>query len=103
MRRLLTLFAAWIVSVLSLAMVVGACGGASRDAATPAASTADAPAPPVERFKEVAIPRGTVLSLTLDDSAGSATSRVDERVRAHLTRPVVLGGNPVIPAGSELS
>ena len=102
MRRLLLLFAAWIASVVSLALVVGACG-ASHDVATPAAGSGDTPSRPLEQFKEVTIPRGTVLAFTLDDSVGSATSRVDERVRAHLTRPVVLGGTSVIPAGSELT
>jgi hypothetical protein len=103
MRRFLTLLAAWTVFIVLLAMVVGACGGAGRDAATPVASGTDAPSRPLEQFKEVTIPRGTALAFTLDDSVGSAMSRVDERVRAHLTRPIVVGGNTVIPTGSELS
>jgi len=103
MRRLLLLSTAWSASVLAVAIVVSACGGEGRDVATPAAGSGDTPSRPLEQFKEVTIPRGTVLAFTLDDTVGSATSRVDERVRAHLTRPVVLGGTSVIPAGSELS
>ncbi|HET9833680.1 MAG TPA: hypothetical protein VFP91_18290 [Vicinamibacterales bacterium] len=103
MRRLLILSTAWSASVLVVASVISACSGAGHDASTAGATNAETPSRPVEQFKEVTIPRGTVLAFTLDDSVGSATSRVDERVRAHLTRPVVLGGAPVVPAGSELT
>lgn len=88
--------------MLSFAMVVGACGGARHDAATGGAAD-ESTQPAVERFKEVMIPRGTALSLTLDDAVGSATSRVDEKVRAHLTRSVIVNGAPTVPAGSEIS
>ena len=102
MRRLLILSTAWSASVLVVATVISACS-AGHDASTAGATNVETPSPPVEQFKEVTIPRGTVLAFTLDDSVGSATSRVDEPVRAHLTRPVVLGGAPVVPAGSELT
>jgi len=96
------LSAVWTASVLSLAMVVGACGGAGHDAASSAAR-GDGAQPPVERFKEVTVPRGTALSLTLDDTLGSATSRIDEKVRAHLARPILVNGAATVPAGSEIS
>ena len=98
MRRLLLVCAVWTGSILSVGMVVGACS-AQRDAAT----GADTPSRPVEQPKGMTIPRGTTLAFALDDSVGSATSRVDERVRAHLTRPVVVNGASVVPAGSEMS
>ena len=101
MRRLLTLSAVWTVSVLVAAMSFGACGRTGRDATTAAADTASAR--PIERVRDVTIPRGTALTFALDGSVGSATSRVDEPVRAHLTRPVVIDGAPVVPAGSALS
>lgn len=102
MRRLLVLSAVWTASVLSFAMVVGACGRARHVAPTRGAGDESAQ-PAVERFKEVMIPRGTALSLTLDDAVGSATSRVDEKVRAHLTRPVIVNGEPTVPAGAQIS
>jgi hypothetical protein len=103
MRRLVILSTAWSASVLAVATVISACSGGGHDASTGGATKADTPSRPVEQIKEVTVPRGTALAFTLDDSVGSATSRVDERVRAHLTRPVVLGGTSVIPVGSELS
>ena len=93
----------WTVSVLSLAIVVGACSGAGHDAPVPATGDADSPSRRAQEFKEITIPRGTTLALVLDDSVGSATSRVDQHVRGHLTRPIVVDGAPVVPAGSELS
>jgi len=103
MRRLVILSSAWSASVLAVATVISACSGAGHDASTAVAPNADAQSRPIEQFKEVTIPRGTAQAFVLDDSVGSATSRVDERVRGHLTRPVVLGGTSVIPAGSELT
>jgi hypothetical protein len=101
MRRFLTFSAVWTVSVLAATMSFSACNRTGRDATIAAADTALPRA--IERVREVTIPRGTSLTFALDDSVGSATSRVDERVRAHLTRPVVIDGAPVVPAGSELS
>ena len=97
------LCAVWTASVLSLAMVVGACSGAGHDVTAPPSRDDGAQAAPLERFKEVTIPRGTTLAFALDDTVGSATSRVDERVRGHLTRPLVVSGTPIVPVGSELS
>jgi hypothetical protein len=57
-----------------------------------------------ERFtaREVAVPAGTQLPIILDTSVGSASSRVEQPVRAHLSRDVRLDNEIVIPAGSEL-
>jgi hypothetical protein len=103
MRRLLLICAVWTASVLSAAMVVSGCSGAGGDASTSAATKADTPSRAAERFKEITIPRGTTLTFALDDSVGSATSHVDERVRGHLTRAVVIDSEPIVPVGSEVS
>ena len=100
MRRLLTLSAVWTGSVLAAAMSFSACSS-GRNATTTATDSGSPRA--IEHVRDVTIPRGTSLSFALDDSIGSATSRVDERVRGHLTRPVMIDGAPVVPAGSELS
>jgi hypothetical protein len=57
-----------------------------------------------ERFtdREVTVPAGTQLPIILDTSVGSAGSRVEQPVRAHLSRDVRLDDEVVIPAGSEL-
>jgi hypothetical protein len=62
---------------------------------------------PVETAKtvvrEITIPAGTELPIVLDTSVGSKTSRVEEPVRAHLSRAVSVDGQPVLPDGSIVS
>ena len=85
--------------ICSIGGIVG-CSDSNRSA--PASATA-VPARPVEEFKEITVPAGTTLSVALDEGVGSATSRVDEPVRAHLTRPVSIDGVVVAPVNSEVS
>jgi len=54
------------------------------------------------RLTEITLPAGTRLQVVLDTGVGSDTSRVEEPVRAHLTRPVVVRGVTVLPSGSSL-
>ena len=53
--------------------------------------------------REITLPAGTVLPLTLDSYVASDQSRVEDGVRAHLRRSVVVNGLSVIPAGSAVS
>jgi hypothetical protein len=71
----------------------------------PAASTvASVAAAPVERraVREVTLPAGTLLPLTLDTYVASDTSRIESPVRAHLRAPVRIDGVTVLPAGTPL-
>jgi len=52
---------------------------------------------------EVTIPQGTSLAVTLDSAVGSDISTVEEAVSAHLSHPVTVGGETVLPAGSRVS
>src|SRR3990170_4964023 len=52
--------------------------------------------------REVTVPAGTRLAIILDTAIASNTSRVEQPVRAHLSRDVRLDDEIVIPAGSEL-
>jgi hypothetical protein len=52
---------------------------------------------------EVTIPAGTRLPVILDTAVGSDTSRVEQPVRAHLSRAVIVNGQTVIPEGSQIS
>lgn len=52
--------------------------------------------------REVTVPAGTQLPIILDTAVASNTSRVEQPVRAHLSRDVRLDNAVVIPAGSEL-
>ena len=53
--------------------------------------------------REITLPAGTVLPLTLDSYVASDRSRIEDGVRAHLRRAVVINGVQVIPAGSVVS
>ncbi|MGC4083261.1 MAG: hypothetical protein QM736_14420 [Vicinamibacterales bacterium] len=66
-------------------------------------SAASAPAPVRPAFEEVTIPAGTSLVLALDTPVASNRSRVEEPVRAHVTRSVTVGERTVIPTGSLVS
>ena len=56
---------------------------------------------PVRR--EITLPAGTILPLTLDSDIASDRSRIEDGVRAHLRRAVIVNGVQVIPAGSLVS
>jgi hypothetical protein len=83
-------------------VLAGALGAASIAASAPdrrAPFNADAR----EVRREITLPAGTLLPLTLDSYVASNSSRLEDGVRAHLRRPVVVNGLRVIPAGSLVS
>lgn len=53
--------------------------------------------------RHVTIPAGTLLPLTLDSSVASDSSRVEDAVRAHLRRALIVDGVEVLPAGARVS
>lgn len=71
---------------------------AERDGRTPA----DDPAGE-RKYREVTLPAGTVLPLTLRSSVGSDTSRVEDPVRATLRSAVRAGGVQALPAGTVVT
>jgi hypothetical protein len=54
-------------------------------------------------YREVTIPAGTVLPVTLETSVGSDISRVEQPVHGALRRAVTIGGVEVLPAGTAIS
>ena len=107
--------------ILGAAMFVTACGTTSADsdsipadAAVNSAAASEeqsrsaqarpaAPrAPAVPRFREVTIPSGTTLNLTLTSAVASDTSQVEDAVSAELTQAVTIDGRNVVPAGSTV-
>jgi hypothetical protein len=74
---------------------------------TPAPAPAPAPAPPPEppapKFREVTIPTGTSLSVTLATPLASDTSKPEEPVKGALANPIVISGATVVPKGADLS
>jgi hypothetical protein len=104
------------VTALTLGLV--ACNGAKAPENTPAAdptattgnaatapisAATSAPAAPTASFKEVTIPSGTTLRLSLQSAVASDTSSVEQPVRATLRSPVSINGQVVLPAGSEVN
>ena len=73
-----------------------ATGGGGSLAATAHALTSP-------RFRDVTLASGTTLRLDLKTAVASDTSHVEDPVRATLRQPVVLDGQTVLPAGTELS
>jgi hypothetical protein len=67
---------------------------------TPAAAPV---APAVAAYKEVTIPSGTTLRLSLDSAVASDTSKVEQPVRATLKSPVTINGAEALPSGSEVT
>jgi hypothetical protein len=111
-----------ILTVLVLSLGIAAAGCDRGHAAAAASTLADAPPAlgtstsaattvatngrpmrgPELPLREVTIPAGTRLPITLDTTVGSDISRLEQPVSAHLTRPLLVGGATVLPAGSHV-
>jgi hypothetical protein len=115
MTRLLAL-------TLAMALAASACGTAASDTtdaapiaengnataggndnATVAGSTNRAPAAPRVTYRDVTLPAGTTLPLSLTSSIESDTSALEDPVTAELTRAITVDGREVLPAGAQLA
>jgi hypothetical protein len=83
---------------LAAATAADSNGKAASSDKRDAESTSEAP-----RWREVVLPAGTTLPVALDTSVGTDTSRVEDRVTAHLTKAVVVEGVTALPEGSSVS
>lgn len=110
MKRFLIVYGMCSLALLGCngSETVSASQLSSAPAATPASATpvatsgpTDAAATPAED-REITIPAGTALHVTLETAVGSDISRVEEPVRAHLRTPVTVHGVQVLPAGAVL-
>lgn len=59
-------------------------------------------APPKVQLREVIIPAGMTMSLALETAVSSDQSRVEDTVRAKLTKPIVIEGRTAVPEGAEV-
>jgi hypothetical protein len=100
-----------MIAALSAGLATTACDRGRLSAESASSNSADtrnnAAAPPSAKaaapvLRDVVIPAGTRLPVALDTPVGSDISRVEQPVTAHLTRPLVLHGETVLPAGSRL-
>ena len=72
-------------------------------ATAPAAAPATAPAAPAPRpIRQASIPAGTPIHIQMIDSVDSATNRAGDIFRASLALPIVLNGEPIVPAGTDV-
>jgi hypothetical protein len=73
-------------------------------AAAPAVARRAAPEPAKRAaFRDVTIPSGTTLQLSLETAVASDTSNVEDAVSARLTNAVVIDGRTVVPAGATVA
>jgi len=94
-----------------VAVFCAACGGGATSGTTESPAAAggeaavpEAPAPPPAAVvREITIPDGTTLRLDLATPLDSATSRVEDVVRATLREAVKVNGETVVPIGAELT
>jgi len=94
-----TLSFAGLVLAAGAAAVVAACGtsAAGGEAAPASASVGRTDAAAV---RDVTIPSGTLLHLTLTTAVASNTSQVEDAVAAELTNAVMVGGQTALPSGA---
>src|SRR6185436_18017383 len=55
------------------------------------------------RYREVTIPSGTALRLSLTSSMASDTSKVEDAVSANLVQAISVDGREVVPAGASVA
>jgi hypothetical protein len=67
------------------------------------AATATRPRTTGAVTRDVTIPTGTTLHMTLTTAVASDTSRVEDPVTAQLTSPVIVGGRTVLAVGTEVT
>ena len=81
--------------VVSALAVTAACS--STPSGKPATESAEAAATSsgteLPKFKEIVVPAGTTLNLTLETAVSSDESRPEDQVRATLSKPIVVDGD----------
>jgi hypothetical protein len=95
-----------LMLTLGGAMAVTACGTSASDATDKSLSPENGVAAETtsrDTYRDVTIPSGTTLPLSLTSSMGSDTSAVEDPVTATLTRAVSIDGREALPAGTKLT
>ena len=58
--------------------------------------------PPAPAFREVTIPAGTTLSVTLLSSVASNKSKVEEPIKGSIAKDVTISGETALPIGTQI-
>ena len=99
-----------LFNVLAIAVLCAACGkgsaadnaGGADATATSESGTAQPAADKKADLREVTIPAGTTLRLTLQSAVASDSSHVEDTVRAELRQAVSVDGQQILPTGTEV-
>jgi len=113
-----------MLALLATCVAVSACSATAADATDPSLASANAaasanatggapvttktaPAAQAARtatptYREVTIPAGTMLPLSLTTALASDTSAVEDKVTAELTSAIAVNGRDVLPSGTPL-
>jgi hypothetical protein len=103
-----------MLAALAASTLAVGCGSSVSESTDPAAAGESAdpggsttggarkPAAAVPTYREVTLPAGTVLPLELKTAVASDTSQVEDTVRAALRRAITVGGQQVLPQGTEI-
>ena len=80
-----------------------AAAAAPAAAASPQPAPAPEPAPPpAPSFRELTIPAGTSLSVTLLSSVASNTSKVEDPIKGSIAKAVTVSGMTALPVGTPI-
>jgi len=94
-----------VVSALAVTAACSSTPGTDASSASRSSSgaTTKSAAPDAElpKFKEIVVPAGTTLNLTLETAVSSDESRPEDQVRATLSKPIVVDGMTVVKVGAE--
>jgi hypothetical protein len=98
-----------LILTVGAALAANACGTTASDATDRPLPSENvgvaraARAPVVRQYREVTIPAGTTLPLTLTTAVGSDTSAVEDVVTAVLTSAITIDGLDVVAPGARLT
>jgi hypothetical protein len=89
--------------VLAGALLVGACAPAPQSESVVHASAAPEAKAALPMFTEITLPAGTPIAMVLETAVASDSSAVEDKVRAKLSKPIVIDGTTAVPAGADVT
>jgi hypothetical protein len=107
MNRLLCVILSGVLAGTACSTTAADSEGIAGDAAVkgvkPKAAQSRPKAAPLPRYREVTIPSGSTLRLTLTSAVASDTSRVEDAVSAQLVQALRVDGRDAVPAGATVA
>lgn len=91
-----------LMLVLAVALIGSACGAAVPDVDDESLKADSGPDPVPRGYRDLTIPAGTMVPMTLTRALSSDANAIGDRVTAELTRPLSVDGFEVLSAGTRL-